>query len=120
MGRLGTSSGKPELGYWVGKPRWGQGIAPEAAREIMRHAFDDLGVRILWCACDDTNGKSKRVMEKCGFEHSHTVEGVISEYFDDLRAEHFTHLTRERWLTQRAACGSDRQEEDSPCKDQAS
>lgn len=71
----------------------------------MRHAFDDLGVHILWCACDDANGKSKRVMEKCGFEYSHTAEGVVSEYFDDLRTEHFTRLTRERWIAQQSANG---------------
>ena len=32
-----------ELGYWLGKPFWGQGIVPEAAREMLRHAFEDLG-----------------------------------------------------------------------------
>lgn len=28
-----------ELGYWLGKPFWGKGYMPEAAREIIRHAF---------------------------------------------------------------------------------
>ena len=32
-----------ELGYWLGKPFWGQGIISEAAREMLRHAFEDLG-----------------------------------------------------------------------------
>ena len=30
-----------ELGYWLGKPFWGQGIMPEAAGEMLRHAFED-------------------------------------------------------------------------------
>ena len=31
-----------ELGYWVGKPFWGQGIIPEASRELLRYAFEDV------------------------------------------------------------------------------
>ena len=34
-----------ELGYWLGKPFWGRGIMPEAARELLRRAFEDLGMR---------------------------------------------------------------------------
>lgn len=30
-----------ELGYWLGKDFWGQGLIPEAARELLRHAFED-------------------------------------------------------------------------------
>ena len=33
-----------ELGYWLGKPFWGRGYMPEAAREILRHGFEDLGI----------------------------------------------------------------------------
>lgn len=29
-----------ELGYWIGKPFWGQGLIPEAARELLRYAFE--------------------------------------------------------------------------------
>ena len=31
-----------ELGYWLGKPFWGQDIVPETVRELLRHAFEDL------------------------------------------------------------------------------
>ena len=34
-----------ELGYWLGKPFWGQGIMPEATREMLRHAFEDIGMK---------------------------------------------------------------------------
>ena len=33
-----------ELGFWLGKPFWGQGIIPEAVHEMLRHAFEDLGM----------------------------------------------------------------------------
>ena len=32
-----------ELGYWLGKPFWGRGYMPEAAAELLRHGFEDLG-----------------------------------------------------------------------------
>lgn len=31
-----------ELGYWLGKLFWGQGFMTEAARETLRHAFEDI------------------------------------------------------------------------------
>ena len=33
-----------ELGYWIGVPYWGQGLIPEAADALLRHAFKDLRV----------------------------------------------------------------------------
>ena len=37
-----------ELGYWLGKPFWGQGMMPEAVKEILRHAFEDIGMAKVW------------------------------------------------------------------------
>ena len=50
----------------------GQGIIPEAVREIMRYGFNDLNLEKLWCGYFDGNTKSKRVQEKCGFRYHHT------------------------------------------------
>lgn len=38
-----------ELGYWLGQPFWGKGYMPEAARELLRHGFEDLGMTTIWC-----------------------------------------------------------------------
>ena len=48
-----------ELGYWIGKPFWGQGLIPEASREMLRRAFVDLGMSKVWCGYYDGNLKSK-------------------------------------------------------------
>ena len=56
-----------ELGYWLGKPFWGQGIMPEAVKEMIRHAFEDLDMQKIWIGYYEGNTKSKRVQEKCGF-----------------------------------------------------
>ena len=50
-----------ELGYWLGKPFWGRGYIPEAAAELLRRAFEDLGMTTVWCGYYEGNSKSKRV-----------------------------------------------------------
>lgn len=87
-----------ELGYWLGKPFWGQGLMPEAAREMLRHAFEDLGMDKVWCGYYDGNSKSKRVQEKVGFQYQRTTEGVDVPLMREKRTGHVNLLTREMWL----------------------
>ena len=87
-----------EIGYWIGVPFWGQGLIPEAVRELIRHAFVDLKLGALWCGYFDGNEKSKRVQEKCGFAYHHTNRDVYWKQTDDIRTEHLTRLTREEWI----------------------
>ena len=86
-----------ELGYWLGKPFWGRGYMPEAAREIIRRGFEDLGMNAIWCGYFDGNQKSKRVQEKVGFVYHHTCENVPVPLLCEVRTEHINVLTREHW-----------------------
>lgn len=86
-----------ELGYWLGKPFWGQGIIPEAAKELLRYAFEDLKMRAVWCGYYDGNIKSKRVGEKCGFRYHHAVENLDVPLVGEVRTGHTTLLTKEDW-----------------------
>ena len=90
-----------ELGYWLGKPFWGRGIMPEAANEILRHAFDDCGMEKVWCGYYDGNNKSKRVQEKLGFEYQWTTDDVPVPQMEETRRGHVNLLTKEEWLTNR-------------------
>lgn len=87
-----------ELGYWVGKPYWGRGIIPEAARRLIRHAFEDLSMRAVWCGYYDGNDRSRRVQEKCGFTYHHTTAEVPVPLMNEVRTGHVSLLTREQWL----------------------
>jgi len=89
-----------ELGYWLGKPYWGQGIMPEAVREILRHGFEDLGMRKIWAGYYDGNLKSKRVQEKCGFRYQWTTEGLELKQLGEIRTGHVNCLKREEWEAQ--------------------
>ena len=90
-----------EIGYWIGVPFWGQGLIPEAAKMLIRHAFVDLNLETLWCGYFEGNAKSKRVQEKCGFVYHHTNKDIYWKLMDDIRTEHITRLTREEWEQKR-------------------
>jgi RimJ/RimL family protein N-acetyltransferase len=62
-----------ELGYWYGKPYWRQGYATEAARAVMRFAFEDLGALMLTAGWFFDNPASGRVLEKLGFVATGTM-----------------------------------------------
>ena len=89
-----------EIGYWIGVPYWGQGLIPEAIRELQRRCFEDLGCTGMWCGYYDGNIKSKRAQEKCGFVFHHTCPDVFCPLVGETRTEHFTYLSKEDWENQ--------------------
>ena len=91
---LDLSDDEAEIGYWIGEPFWGQGLIPEAINSLIKHAFDNLGLRRLWCGYFDGNIKSKRAQEKCGFVYHHTNKDIYWALMDDIRTEHITVLER--------------------------
>jgi [ribosomal protein S5]-alanine N-acetyltransferase len=55
-----------EFGYWIGKPYWGLGYATEAARRVVRFAFEELNAEYLSAGWFHDNPASSRVLEKLG------------------------------------------------------
>ncbi|QPK81601.1 GNAT family N-acetyltransferase [Schaalia sp. ZJ405] len=86
-----------ELGYWIGVDYWGRGLVPEACRELIRHAFEDLGMRAVWCAYYDGNHKSARVQDKLGFVFHHTSDNVPVPQLGEDRTGHVNLMTRDTW-----------------------
>lgn len=86
-----------ELGYWIAKPFWGRGIIPEAAKKLLRHAFEDLKMNRIWCGHYEGNVKSRRVQEKLGFVYHHTTEGIEISQLNEIRTGHVMLMTRETW-----------------------
>ncbi len=86
-----------ELGYWIGKPFWGQGLIPEAAREMLRYAFEDLKMNRIWCGYYDGNDKSRRVQVKLGFVYQRKTEGIEVSLLGEIRTGHSNLMTKERW-----------------------
>ncbi|MCE7999069.1 MAG: GNAT family N-acetyltransferase [Rhodobiaceae bacterium] len=70
VGLSRTESGPFEIGYWIGEPYWGKGIASEAARVLVEFAFDILGLDHLVSGHFKDNPASGRVLIKVGFLRS--------------------------------------------------
>ena len=87
-----------ELGYWIGKPFWGQGLIPEAAKEIIRHGFENLSMKKIWCGYYDGNNKSKRVQEKCGFKYKYSNENAKCSMLNEIRTEIISCITKQERL----------------------
>ena len=91
-----------ELGYWLGKPFWGRGYIPEAARALLAYGFECLGMTTVWCGYYDGNQKSKRVQEKLGFVYHHTCEEVPVPLMNDVRIGHTNIMTKRHWQSLQA------------------
>lgn len=90
-----------ELGFWIGHPYWGRGLVPEAVREVLRHAFEDLGLEKVYCAYFRGNNRSRRVQAKCGFTYHHTNTMCKVIMLGETRVEHFNVITKSSWRTQK-------------------
>lgn len=67
-----------ELGWVLDPAHTGHGYATEAARELLRHAFEDLGVRRVTAVCFRDNEASWRLMERVGMRRElHAVRDAL-------------------------------------------
>ena len=64
---------KDELGWATERARWGEGLATEAARAVLRDAFERAGLREVIAFTTPTNTASLRVMAKLGLERRGTT-----------------------------------------------
>jgi len=75
-----TSEGKREVGYWIDRAFWGRGVATEALSAFL--CLEQT--RPLYAGVAKHNVASIRVLEKCGFKLSHSLE----EASNDTDASH--------------------------------
>ncbi len=97
---LAEKADEMELGYWLGVPYWGHGLVPEAAQEILRHAFEDLNLARIWCGYYDGNEKSKRVQEKLGFKYQWTTEHAPVPQMGETRKGYVNLLRKEDYISE--------------------
>ena len=65
--RPGAAAPWPELGYWLGRPYWGAGLATEAASGALLWVARGWGKRAVTAGHFADNPASGRVLEKAGF-----------------------------------------------------
>ena len=76
-----------EMGYWIGKPYWNQGYCTEAARAVIRYAFETLNLNRVQARHMTKNPASGRVMEKVGMQYEGRLRQQIRRWgsFEDAK-----------------------------------
>jgi 8-oxo-dGTP diphosphatase len=59
-----------DLGYWIGRRHWGQGIAPEAAGRLARWALANLDLNRITASALTDNARSAAVLARIGFRET--------------------------------------------------
>src|SRR4029077_15084205 len=89
-----------EIGWRLAAEYWGAGLATEGAREIVRYAFEELGLPELVSLTAIGNERSRRVMAKLGMTHdaAENFDHPRIPAGDPLRWHVLYRLTREKWV----------------------
>lgn len=81
VGTVGFHSMSPlnrtaEIAYDLAPDVWGRGIAAAACNAVVEWGFSHLGATRIQATALDTNTRSARVLEKCGFQ----CEGLLRSF----------------------------------------
>ncbi len=66
-----------EIGFFLHPSHWGHGYASEAARHLVRHAFEDLHLHRVYATTAPRNRASRRVLEKLGMVYEGRLREAI-------------------------------------------
>jgi len=94
MGGVGVSFEDNEVGYWLGRPFWGNGYATEAVIGVIETSFSRHGLGHLWAGVMQGNARSCRVLEKAGFERKGLRRYRLRDGEGDV---HYYRLDRDNW-----------------------
>ncbi|TNE39153.1 MAG: N-acetyltransferase [Alphaproteobacteria bacterium] len=61
------------IGYWIGRPYWGQGFGSEALKIFLDYCAEEMALHRFEAKVFDDNEASQRVLEKNGFQRSGKV-----------------------------------------------
>jgi RimJ/RimL family protein N-acetyltransferase len=81
IGNLGLHAideahGRATFGISIGeKAFWSCGYGTEALREVLRYAFEEMGLRRVVLEVDEDNARGIRCYEKCGFVREGLLRG---------------------------------------------
>jgi RimJ/RimL family protein N-acetyltransferase len=86
-----------ELGYRLRQADWGQGLASEGALALINWGFRSCGYDKIVACTMAVNQGSRRVMEKIGMKHTHTVPCDADTFPGTEHGEVWYELTRSVW-----------------------
>ncbi len=77
-----------EIGYWISRDEWGQGITSEAALAMTRWAFAEAGLHRVFARHMQMNPASGAVMQRIGMK----FEGTLRQHYWRDDQPHDFHL----------------------------
>ena len=92
---LAPAHERAELGYWIGVPYWGQGLATEAASAAMAFGFETLRLNRIHASHFAGNTASQRVLEKIGMRHEGPSRQHIRKWDRFIDLENYGLLASE-------------------------
>lgn len=100
-GVLAQDGGELVLGYWLGRPYWGQGLMSEALEATIDMAFLLTGAEQIHSPLRAGNEAGRKVLQRCGFPVSESALAPDPEG----RKDRFRSavISRADWLAGRAA-----------------
>jgi [ribosomal protein S5]-alanine N-acetyltransferase len=72
------------VGFDLARAYWGQGIMPEALREVLRFGFERMGLNRVEADASVYNVQSQRTLQKVGFRQ----EGHLHEQYHEADSYH--------------------------------
>lgn len=95
-----------ELGYRLVRRYWRQGLASEASRVLLRHAFDTVGQDRVIAQTMAVNAGSRGVMEAVGMRHVRTFFPAVDDPLPGAELGDVEYeMTREMWEARQGASG---------------
>lgn len=85
------------MSYLLAKEQWGRGYMTEALQEVLRHAFEEMGLALISAYRFSYNERSARVMEKLGFVYEGTLRQCTERFDGQLLDVLCFSLSREEY-----------------------
>jgi RimJ/RimL family protein N-acetyltransferase len=77
-----------EIGYWIGEPYWGKGLATKAVGLILDYGFKELKLIRMYAGVFEYNIASMKVLEKSGFQKEGISKRAVyknAKFWDEHR-----------------------------------
>jgi len=79
-GQFSARNSAYAINYALSEEYWGKGYMTEAVKRVVKYAFDEMHIELLTAGHFPHNIRSRRVLEKCGFQYEGTIEQRYKRY----------------------------------------
>lgn len=86
------------ISYALSADYWGHGYMTEAVKAVIKYAFEELEIDMLTAFHSPDNVRTKRVIEKCGFEYELTIEKAYTRYDGEVSDNVCYYLMKSEYL----------------------